>query len=121
METGIAGEVSTVMQLIPESIHSATAHTGTAAYARAVGGLVADIVTDPTTYIPAFIGAFLSASAPSTANASEAETLRSLGLQTPTSTPTLGLQTPTPTPAPAESATPDTRLRIGGNVASPLK
>ena len=47
------------MQLVPQDIHNATAHTGPAAYARAIGGLVADIATDPTTYMSAGIGAFL--------------------------------------------------------------
>ena len=74
-ETGIAGQDSFTMQLVPTDIHSATAHTDTAAYARAVGGLVADIVTDPTTYMKAGIGTFLSIMAPSPANAGEADFL----------------------------------------------
>jgi hypothetical protein len=77
-EDGIDGANSTTMQLIPADIHQATAHTGTAAYARAIGGLAADIVTDPTTYMSAGVGAFLSAMAPSPANAGEDEILKRL-------------------------------------------
>ncbi|CAN5129292.1 hypothetical protein BH10PSE6_BH10PSE6_20880 [soil metagenome] len=69
VETGEAGVASMTMQLVPASIHSATAHTGTAAYARAVGGLLGDVATDPTTYLSVGIGAFLTVMAPSPAGA----------------------------------------------------
>ncbi len=77
-ESGIAGVSSTTMQLVPERLHAATAHTGPAAYARAVGDLVADIATDPTTYMSVGIGAFLNVMAPSPANANESEVLQQL-------------------------------------------
>jgi hypothetical protein len=82
VETGVQGIPSTSMQLIPEEIHAATAHTGTAAYARAVGGLLADVATDPITYMPTGIGTFIGAMAPSPASAAnesqllQAQTLR---------------------------------------------
>lgn len=83
-ETGAPG-VSTTMQLVPQDIHSATAHTGTAAYARAVGGLLADVATDPTTYLSVGIGTFLSAMAPTPANANEDQVLQRYRAQTGTS------------------------------------
>ena len=80
-ETGVEGVPSMTMQLVPENIHSATAHTGPAAYARAVGGLLADVLTDPTTYLSIGIGAFLSVMAPSPVNANEDQMLQAMSLQ----------------------------------------
>jgi hypothetical protein len=74
-ETGIAGDTSTTMQLVPSDIHGQTGHTGTASLARALGGLIADAATDPTTYMTAGIGTFLSVMKPSPANAGEADIL----------------------------------------------
>ena len=52
------------MQLVPESIHQATGHTGGSAYLKALGNLAKDIATDPTTYLSAGIGMFLAVMAP---------------------------------------------------------
>ena len=79
-ENGIPGDASTTMQLVPSDIHGATGHTGTAALARALGGLAVDIATDPTTYMSVGVGTFLSGMTPSTANAGEDDTLRSMNL-----------------------------------------
>lgn len=78
------------MQLVPETIHRATAHTGPAAYARAVGGLVADVVTDPTTYMWLGVGTFLNAMAPSPANANESQLLQQLRSETEATSLTSG-------------------------------
>jgi len=87
-EGGVAGVSSTRMQLVPESIHAATGHTGPAAYARAVGGLVRDIVTDPTTYMWTCVGTFIGAMMPSPANANESELLQAQRLREASQTPT---------------------------------
>ncbi|MFO1079346.1 MAG: RHS repeat-associated core domain-containing protein [Reyranellaceae bacterium] len=78
VETGLNSNPSLTMQLVPVKIHQATAHTGSAAYARAVGGLIADVATDPTTYMGLAIWAFFSVLTPSPASASnESELLQS--------------------------------------------
>ena len=94
VETGEAGVPSTTMQLVPQEIHSATAHTGAAAYARAVGGLLADVATDPTTYLSVGIGTFLSVMTPTPANANEDQVLQQLRARTGSTAPTSGSGAP---------------------------
>ena len=81
-ESGESGIRSMTMQLVPEPLHRATGHTGPAAYARAVGGLLVDIATEPTTYMWLGIGTFLSVMAPSPANANESQLLQQLRSET---------------------------------------
>lgn len=80
------------MQLVPEAVHAATGHTGTAAYARAIGGLVQDIVTDPTTYMWVGVGVFLNVMTSSPASAAnESELLQAQRIREAGSSQSFGL------------------------------
>jgi hypothetical protein len=95
VETGGNGIASMTMQLVPKDVHAATAHTGSAAYARAIGGLLADVLTDPTTYLSLGMGAFFNVMGPSPAGAANESSLLQQQMQqraqTGSSAPILGV------------------------------